>query len=347
MRHLLPALIVLTTLSCKSPQPAEKPDDEPAEPQLACDPADARACLVEGMRYESAFGRARSAEAAARHYAAACDGGEPLGCYNLGVMLYESDEANVEQARALYERACDAGEAKGCANLAFLASRDGQTDRAVGLYEAACDEGAMVACTNLADMAQNGRGVERDTKRAATLFERACYGGVSSACIRRAWLEGQQCLETNSCVATAKTEREAAAQTIEACEAGGSPWVCVAAGVHLDVGRLVKRDRARARSLFESACDAGDAWACERYGIALAEAHGGPRDMEGAKQALEQSCGEGFAAGCAGLAGFHLNDRRERSRGIELLEKACDAHQDAACNTLMFYCHTGDQNACR
>lgn len=346
MRHFL--LIGLIALAgCKS-QPTERPDEQPSEPRLACDPADGRACLVEGMRYESAFGRGRSLEAAARHYAAACDAGEALGCYNLGAMLYSADpEHNARRAHALYQKSCDGGEPKGCANLAYLESKAGNTEQAVTLYEQACDQGAMIGCTNLADMAQNGRGVPRDIGRAADLFERACWGGVSSACIRRAWLEGQQCLDApDGCAAPAKDERDAARQVGEVCEAGGSHWSCVAYGTHLDSGRLVKRDRDQARTLFEKACDDGDAWGCERYGIALAEARGGPRDMEAAKVALEHSCGESFAAGCAGLAGFFLNDRRKRPRGIELLKKACEAHEDSACNTLMFYCHSGEESAC-
>jgi TPR repeat protein len=347
MRHLLPLFVSLALLGCKA-KPAEKPVEEPSEPQLSCDPSDAQGCLVEGMRYESAFGRPRSANAAARHYDVACEGGEPLGCYNLAVMLYESDDGNLDRARALYQKACDGGEPKGCANLAYLASKAGDTDTAATMYESACQDGAMFACSNLADMAQNGRGVPRDTKRAATLFERACFGGVSSACIRRAWLEGQQCLESpDGCAAPAKDERQAAQQVGEACESGGSEWTCVAFGTHLNAGRLVKRDRDRARSLFEKACDDGDPWGCERYGIALAEGRGGPRDMEAAKVALEQSCGDSFGPGCTALAGFFVNDRMKRARGIELLKKACDVHEDSACNTLMFYCHSGEQSACR
>src|SRR4051812_12546213 len=55
-------------------------------------------------------------------YQKACDGGQMLGCNNLGV-FYEHGTGvgqDAAKAAALYQKACDGGEMRGCNNLGFL-----------------------------------------------------------------------------------------------------------------------------------------------------------------------------------------------------------------------------------
>ena len=59
---------------------------------------------------------------AAQLYQKACDSGDALGCYNLGVSYEDGQGVNQDYQKAvqLYQKACDSGIAEGCSNLWVL-----------------------------------------------------------------------------------------------------------------------------------------------------------------------------------------------------------------------------------
>ena len=88
-----------------------------------------------------------------RAYREACEGGDMLGCNELGV-LYGTGEGvtkDLEHAAILYQRACDGGEMWGCVNLGTMyGTGEGVTrdrPRAIELYQQACDGGQNWGCT--------------------------------------------------------------------------------------------------------------------------------------------------------------------------------------------------------
>ena len=52
----------------------------------------------------------------------ACDGGEVLDCFNLGIMYATGNgvEKNEQKAVELYKKACDGGDMDGCRNLGVM-----------------------------------------------------------------------------------------------------------------------------------------------------------------------------------------------------------------------------------
>ena len=52
----------------------------------------------------------------------ACDGGNMLGCTNLGVMYTNGNgvEKDFSKAAQLFKKACDGGEVRGCTNLGVM-----------------------------------------------------------------------------------------------------------------------------------------------------------------------------------------------------------------------------------
>ena len=86
-------------------------------------------------------------------YQQACDGGDMLGCNELGVMYGTGEGVTQDLARAatLYQQACDGGEMWGCVNLgAMYGTGEGVTRdraRAIRLYQQACDGGQKWGCT--------------------------------------------------------------------------------------------------------------------------------------------------------------------------------------------------------
>ena len=85
----------------------------------------------------------------------ACDAGEMLGCYNLGVMYMLGNEVEKDLGKAvqLFKKACDGGNMLGCSNLGFMYANGNGVEKneqkAVQLYKKACDGGEMLGCRNL------------------------------------------------------------------------------------------------------------------------------------------------------------------------------------------------------
>ena len=74
------------------------------------------------LKKVQAAARAGNYQKAASLFKKACDGGDALGCSNLGVM-YETGlgvNQSYTKAASLYKKACDGGNATGCCNLGSL-----------------------------------------------------------------------------------------------------------------------------------------------------------------------------------------------------------------------------------
>lgn len=89
----------------------------------------------------------------AKKLQSACDSGDTISCYNLGVS-YANGQDGVEQdykkAVELFAKACEANYAKGCYNLG-------------GSY-------------------YNGQGVKQDLSKASELYAKACDMGYANGC---------------------------------------------------------------------------------------------------------------------------------------------------------------------
>jgi len=130
---------------------------------------------------------ARDYKEAERFYTMACDGGDAVGCYQLGFLCTIGELHGVTggQARAhpLYKKACDGGSAEGCSNLATdyesgygvaknTAVAAAYNKKAASLFQKGCDQGDSYQCTRSAF----------HLDRAAGLYREACQGGDKSSC---------------------------------------------------------------------------------------------------------------------------------------------------------------------
>ena len=119
---------------------------------------------------------------------AACEGGDPKGCFGLALMLSKGEGVAVNKARAaeLYERACSQGEPKGCTQLGLMNIQgDGiplDKAKAAALYERACTGKIGSGCFNLGAMYEKGNGVPASLEKAAELYKRACDAGSAGGC---------------------------------------------------------------------------------------------------------------------------------------------------------------------
>jgi hypothetical protein len=134
---------------------------------------------------------------AANLWQQACDGGEPKGCFGVGVMYEEGKGVakNVKRAVDLYKSACDQSYATGCYNLGLMYGNGRgvpkDLKRAADLYRRACDERNAAACNNLGIQYANGQGVPHDDQKAANLYKRSCDAGDAAGCKNYAHLMGK------------------------------------------------------------------------------------------------------------------------------------------------------------
>ena len=110
--------------------------------KIACARSSAKACTDLGVMYRRGQGVRKNYPRAAEFSLRGCDGGNALGCINLGLMYWNNVlPKNDERAAELFERGCDSGDTNGCRALGFL-------------YE-------------------NGQGVPKDLNRAAFFYQKA------------------------------------------------------------------------------------------------------------------------------------------------------------------------------
>jgi hypothetical protein len=189
-----------------------------------------------------------------------CDGGDPQGCGNLGVLYETGTGVALDKAKAveLLTRACDGDDGLGCTNLggyyATLAPPDDAKARA--MFERACKLEHAQGCANLADFLTGGRGGAADEPRAIEVTRKACDLGSGLACanLGQLYLHGEGGLPTDP--------KKAALLFVTACDlqAGGG---CLLAGAMFAGGVGVAVDVARAKALVEKACKLGAQDACD------------------------------------------------------------------------------------
>ncbi len=127
-------------------------------------------------------------EFARAYFNKACKGGQPGGCFNLGLML-ENGVGGPEQlqtARILYKAACDGDMGEGCYYLANMETKGTggpmDTMAARAHYGEACGLGGIKSCTRYADMLAKGEGGSIDLEQAAVYYDKACKKNYKVAC---------------------------------------------------------------------------------------------------------------------------------------------------------------------
>jgi len=174
-----------------------------------------------------------------------------------GKALYDSKR--YEEARPLIQKACDGGDMVGCSNLGWL-YLEGQGVpkdyvQARLFFQMACDGGEMEGCNRLGWLYLEGQGVPKDYVQARLFFQKACDGGGMTGCGNLGWLyqEGQ---------GLPKDYVQARLFSQKACD-GGEMGGCSNLGWLYQEGQGVPKDKAKARSLYQRACDGGVQDACD------------------------------------------------------------------------------------
>ena len=96
------------------------------------------------------------------------------------------DKSGIKLQIFVAKKACDGGNMLGCTNLGVMYTNGNGVEKdfskAVQLFKKACDSGEMPSCSNLGVMYTNDNGVEKDFSKAKQLFKKACDGGDMDGC---------------------------------------------------------------------------------------------------------------------------------------------------------------------
>ncbi len=270
---------------------------QPTEPSRAGgidqETADAAYSLGDDAYY------AENYSVAYRQYKVACDGGNALGCndvgyiYSNGLGLLEDDA----EARKYYKRACDMGRALGCKNFATLLNNGhggAENDQlARTYYTIACDGGNADACSSLADLYEAGDGGSQDSAIARLFTEKACTLGSSEGCFQL--------------------------------------------GRIYKNGDLVAQDIEKANEFYTMACEGGNASGCTNLGLMYEEEDSIGQDYTQARGFYKRGCEGGSHVGCSYLGDLTyrgLGGDADQAAGIDLVRNGCANDHEWACSWL-------------
>lgn len=118
----------------------------------------------------------------------ACNNGNTLGCYMLGVIYFDGKgiKQDYSKAKDLFEKACTGGVFQGCNNLGTMYENANGVkqdyNKAKVFYEKACNGGVVDGCSNLGVLYTYDNVIKQDFLKANELFKKACDGGYAQAC---------------------------------------------------------------------------------------------------------------------------------------------------------------------
>jgi len=301
------------------------PQDKAASVPLferACNGGDAVACSFYGDAFLFGQGVERDLARGVGIYERACF----LGgfCHYVAQhrhMLLSSDPARpFQDADESPEAACEAGDPQGCywqaLALAFENDSDERYAQAEQLLDRACDGEVADACASLGFHYLHRQSSPGYVASASSAFRRACDLGI--ACDH---LEACPTEDTTRVQALARGVQQAE----EDCQSGQVSR-CLSLAISLSTGTGVERDPVRAASLLERVCSSGDPAGCWYLGGAYKRGHGVPKDPVRAAELHRAACDADHANGCVDLAFAHVHGRgvpQDLPTAVSLFDKAC------------------------
>src|ERR1700674_426940 len=341
--------------------------------ERSCALHDASGCVDLAFLYATGQdGMTRDDARATPLFVEACDGGDPAGCYNAGLMYQDARgvAADLAKAVAAYEDGCRGGAPMACDNLGTLYDQGryvtASSEKAAELYRSACSgsswsRGNSDACVNLGRLYRDGRGVDKDPARAVELFEQVCARSTgasgrpgdaddpdaaasenddhensaeTAAVIARACsLLGAQV--ANGSGVAADWERAIELSKV-GCD-GGDNFGCFNLGVLYATGNGVEPDEAAGLAYYQRACDGDDAEACFEAALMRFQGRGVEKSREQAAALYRKACDAGFAKACVNLGGMYAGGDGvplDLARALTLFARGCEQGEPMACFNL-------------
>lgn len=225
---------------------------------------------------------------------------------------------------------CQAGDPSACNDLGYLTESGNQVNAdarlAAQYYHKACEQGAGAACNNLGLLFRSTRYGAPDPQRGLRLIEKACDAGEQLACRNLGWLF----LNKSS---SALSRSEGMRLLTKSC-AGGLVTACGDLGLLSVRGVGVPWDERYGAIRLQDACSRGSAKSCGDLGMLKLTAVTLERSGEQALPLLEYACSGGILDACSALGALlaQSTEPGRRARGLQLMQRACEAPLGATCS---------------
>ncbi len=308
-----------------------------------CENDDADGCLAAGKAYAAGALVKADAGRAFQYGRLGCVRGSGEACAWAGGLLATGAEGTgtrrADQALLYYERSCELGWNPGCTS-AGDAYRDGAGTAADPVtararYVRGCDGVgdtlAPAACEALGRLHYNGDGGPKDLGQALTAFARACRFNLGQDCY---WVDAM----AREGALGAADQARVDTSLREACDAKVDD-ACVARGWVLASGYSGARDPRAAFALWDAACTRGATAGCLALANAYRNGTGVVANPEQARTRFTALCDKDSASACTALAGM-LAEAGKHAEAFNLYQRACDAGDGTACNSVGFAHYT-------
>lgn len=105
-----------------------------------------------------------------------CAAGDLESCANLGAKyaLGQDIKKDIGVAKTLFKKSCDGGNPTGCYNLGVIDRDKKDYKKAMDKFKDSCEKGFGQACYSIGVMYKNAEGVEQDLDLSADMFSKAC-----------------------------------------------------------------------------------------------------------------------------------------------------------------------------
>lgn len=183
--------------------------------------------------------------------------------YLLTITLITALNASTaDERKASFEEACDEGNTLSCYNMGVMYDRgDGIEEddvKALDFYIKACDKDYLQSCSRAAVLYEEGKGIKEDMNKAFGLYSKACGGGDGFACHNVAIYYSKKESQAMKDIAIDIYDK--------ACDAGYAPS-CIYLGRMYRDSKTLSNDYALAKEKFDLACEANNYLGCKELRI--------------------------------------------------------------------------------
>ncbi|PAF54349.1 hypothetical protein BKH42_00065 [Helicobacter sp. 13S00482-2] len=255
MKKLFFNLLVLGVFfyGCGDPIKPEKGDtQEISNLKLNCGEGDLESCANLGVKYALGQDIKKDLGAAKDLFEKSCNGDNPTGCYNMGVI--DRDKKDYKKAMKNFQNSCDKGFSQACYSEGVMYKNaegvDQDLDKSAGLFAKACDlnnaYGCLDACAFYKDDAQGDK--------ALPMCQKACDLGNGAGCFNASDLYFSKYRDIQNTITYSE----------RACELGIG-LSCSNLGFLYAEGKVIHQDINKGMDYFKKACDLGNKDSCENY----------------------------------------------------------------------------------
>lgn len=218
-----------------------------------------------------------------------CLAGDLESCAKLGAKyaLGQDVKKDLSAAKSLFEKSCEGKNPTGCYNLGVINRDKNDYKKALELFKVSCQKDFGQACYSVGLMYKNAEGVDQDLDRSASMFQKACslnnvYGCLDACAFYKDDAQGDKalplcekaceldngagCFNASDLYFTKHKDIQGTlTYSKRSCDLGIGIACSNVAFLYAEGSTMLKQDIPQAVQYFKKACDLGNEQSCQNY----------------------------------------------------------------------------------